>query len=69
MSFQSTLRLVQRLIELGKTGWDLAVYPVEGHGVREPSSMLDLQRRRFSFFESVLKAPQAPVRAPGAGGR
>jgi dipeptidyl aminopeptidase/acylaminoacyl peptidase len=69
VSFQSTLRLVQRLIELGKTGWDLAVYPVEGHGVREPSSMLDLQRRRFSFFESVLKAPQAPVRAPGAGGR
>lgn len=60
MPFQSTLRLVQRLIELGKTGWDLAVYPVEGHVPQDDSSLLDLERRRFAFFESVLKEPSRP---------
>ena len=31
--FQDIIRLTQRLIELGKTNWELAVYPVEDHGL------------------------------------
>src|SRR5438445_487288 len=30
--FEDTARLIQRLIELGKTNWDVAGYPVERHG-------------------------------------
>ena len=55
VAFQEALRLTQRLMELGKTGWELAVYPVEGHTMRQPSSRLDMQRRRFALFEEVLK--------------
>ncbi|WP_204283472.1 alpha/beta hydrolase family protein, partial [Klebsiella pneumoniae] len=30
--FQDVVRLSQKLIELGKDNWELAVYPVEDHG-------------------------------------
>ena len=30
--FQDSVRLVQRLIDLRKENWELAVYPVEDHG-------------------------------------
>jgi dipeptidyl aminopeptidase/acylaminoacyl peptidase len=55
--FQDTLRLVQRLIELKKTGWDVAVYPVEGHGWRTEASRLDSCRRMVGLFDEVLLAP------------
>ena len=32
VQFQDVARLAQRLIELGKEGWEMAVYPVEDHG-------------------------------------
>ena len=57
--FQDSLRLVQRFIEFKKTGWDLAVYPVESHVPREETSRLDIERRRFALWESVLKAAPA----------
>ncbi|MEO6259991.1 MAG: prolyl oligopeptidase family serine peptidase, partial [Thermoanaerobaculia bacterium] len=53
--FQDTVRLVQRLIELRKTGWDLAVYPVENHGFVEPTSWADEYRRIFKLFEESLR--------------
>jgi dipeptidyl aminopeptidase/acylaminoacyl peptidase len=53
--FKDSVRLVQRLIELGKTNWELAVYPVESHGFREPSSWLDEYRRILKLFESHLE--------------
>ena len=53
--FQDVVRLVQRLIELGKENWELAIYPVEGHGFREPSSWTDEYRRIFKLFEDNLK--------------
>ncbi len=53
--FQDVVRLSQRLIELGKENWELAVYPVEGHGFREPSSWTDEYRRIFTLFEENLK--------------
>jgi dipeptidyl aminopeptidase/acylaminoacyl peptidase len=53
--FQDIIRLTQRLIELGKTHWELAVYPVEGHGFVEPSSWTDEYRRIYALFEANLK--------------
>jgi len=53
--FQDIVRLSQRLIELGKTDWELAVYPLEAHGFREPSSWTDEYSRIFKLFETHLK--------------
>jgi dipeptidyl aminopeptidase/acylaminoacyl peptidase len=36
VQFQDVVRLAQRLIELGKTDWEMAVYPVEDHGFVRP---------------------------------
>jgi dipeptidyl aminopeptidase/acylaminoacyl peptidase len=53
--FQDTVRLVQRLIELKKDKWELAVYPVEDHGFLEPTSWADEYKRIFKLFETNLK--------------
>jgi dipeptidyl aminopeptidase/acylaminoacyl peptidase len=53
--FQDSVRLVQRLIELGKENWEFAVYPVEDHGFVEPSSWSDEYKRIFKLFETNLK--------------
>jgi dipeptidyl aminopeptidase/acylaminoacyl peptidase len=53
--FQDIVRLSQRLIELKKDNWELAVYPVEDHGFIEPSSWTDEYKRIFKLFESTLK--------------
>jgi len=57
--FQDTMRLVQRLIELKKTGWDLVTYPVEGHGWRTEESRLDSFRRMEKLFDDVLLGSRA----------
>jgi dipeptidyl aminopeptidase/acylaminoacyl peptidase len=59
---QETFRLAQRFIELGKTGWEVAVYPTESHVPRQAASRLDIERRRFALFESVLKTPASAGR-------
>jgi dipeptidyl aminopeptidase/acylaminoacyl peptidase len=48
--FQDTVRLVQRLIELRKENWELAVYPVEDHGFVEPASWADEYKRILKLF-------------------
>ncbi len=53
--FQDVVRLAQRLIELGKDNWELAVYPAEGHTFSEPSSWTDEYQRIFKLFEENLK--------------
>ncbi len=53
--FYDTARLTQRLIELGKTGWNVAFYPVERHGFTEVSSWRDEYRRILELFEETLK--------------
>ncbi|MEO8710700.1 MAG: prolyl oligopeptidase family serine peptidase, partial [Parafilimonas sp.] len=54
--FQDDVRLVQRLIELGKDNWELAVYPLEDHGFVEPSSWTDEYKRILKLFnENLLK--------------
>ncbi|MCH4822314.1 prolyl oligopeptidase family serine peptidase [Gramella lutea] len=52
--FQDVVRLAQRLIELGKEDWEMAVYPVEGHGFVEPSSWTDEYRRILELFNENL---------------
>ncbi len=52
--FQDIVRLTQRFIELGKTRWELAVYPVEDHAFLRPSSWADEYRRIFELFERYL---------------
>jgi dipeptidyl aminopeptidase/acylaminoacyl peptidase len=52
--FQDVVRLSQRLIELGKDNWELAVYPVENHGFVEPSSWTDEYKRILKLFEDNL---------------
>lgn len=52
--FQDTVRLAQRLIELEKEDWEVAIYPIEPHGFREPSSWLDEYRRIFKLFQTHL---------------
>ncbi len=53
--FVDTVRLVERLIELHKDNWQLAVYPVEDHGFKEASSWTDEYKRIFNLFETNLK--------------
>ncbi|MDT7828569.1 prolyl oligopeptidase family serine peptidase [Pricia sp. S334] len=52
--FQDMVRLSQRLIELGKHNWEMAVYPVERHGFVEPSSWTDEYTRIFNLFQESL---------------
>lgn len=53
--FQDILRLSQRLIELGKDNWELALYPTEGHGFTEPESWTDEYKRILKLFEENLR--------------
>ena len=53
--FSDIVRLTQRLIELGKTNWELAVYPVEDHAFVRPSSWTDEYTRIFELFERHLR--------------
>ena len=53
--FQDSVRLAQRLIELRKENWELAVYPVENHGFEEETSWVDEYRRILGLFERHLR--------------
>jgi dipeptidyl aminopeptidase/acylaminoacyl peptidase len=52
--FQDVVRLTQRLIELQKTNWELAVYPVEDHAFTRPESWADEYRRILELFDRTL---------------
>lgn len=54
--FQDTVRLAQRLIELGKDNWDVAFYPVENHSFTTASAWTDEYKRIFRLFERNLKS-------------
>ena len=53
--FEDAVRLTQRLIELGKDNWELAVYPMEDHGFVEASSWTDEYKRILKLFDENLK--------------
>ena len=54
--FKDTVRLTQRLIELKKDNWTAAMYPVEPHAFRQPSSWRDEYQRILDLFERELTA-------------
>lgn len=66
--FQDTVRLVQRLIELRKRNWELAVYPVENHGFEEETSWADEYRRILTLFERHLRSDRGEGPEPSVGG-
>jgi dipeptidyl aminopeptidase/acylaminoacyl peptidase len=53
--FQDTVRLAQRLVELRKENWSVAMYPVENHGFVRPESWADEYKRIFKLFEDNLR--------------
>jgi dipeptidyl aminopeptidase/acylaminoacyl peptidase len=53
--FQDTVRLAQRLIELRKENWELAMYPVEDHGFIEETSWADEYKRILKLFDQHLQ--------------
>ena len=55
---QDIIRLSQRLIELEKENWELALAPIEPHGYQEPSSWLDQMRRIHKLFMEELADPE-----------
>jgi dipeptidyl aminopeptidase/acylaminoacyl peptidase len=59
--FQDSVRLAQRLIELRKDKWELAVYPVENHGFTEDTSWADEYRRILKLFEENLRLHNGKV--------
>jgi len=63
--FEDIVRLSQRLIELGKTGWELAVYPVEDHGFVRPDSWTDEYRRILALFDRTLLRTSAGATQAG----
>jgi dipeptidyl aminopeptidase/acylaminoacyl peptidase len=51
---EDDIRLSQRLIELGKENWELALHPVERHGYVRAASWTDQMRRTHKLFERTL---------------
>jgi len=56
--FQDTVRLAQRLIELRKQNWELAVYPTEDHSFIQPASWADEYKRILNLFDKNLQPHQ-----------
>lgn len=50
---QDTIRLQQRLIELRKENWEVALYPAESHGFRDAASWSDEYRRILKLFRAL----------------
>jgi len=65
VNFSDAVRLTERLIELGKTGWEIAPYPVERHGFVRPSSWTDEYSRIFALFERTIGAPRERAASSG----
>ena len=54
VNFQDTVRLVEKLIELRKTNWEVAPYPVEDHGFEREESWADEYKRILKLFDDNL---------------
>lgn len=64
---QDTVRLAQKLIELRKENWEMALYPVEDHAFVQPTSWADEYKRILKLFEMNLR-PRAST-PPARSGR
>jgi dipeptidyl aminopeptidase/acylaminoacyl peptidase len=54
VQFQDVVRLSQRLIELEKNNWEMAVFPIEDHGFVRTSSWIDEYKRIYLLFDKHL---------------
>jgi dipeptidyl aminopeptidase/acylaminoacyl peptidase len=54
VQFQDIIRLNQRFIELGKTNYNLAVFPTEAHGFMYTPAWVDEYRRIYELFNTNL---------------
>jgi dipeptidyl aminopeptidase/acylaminoacyl peptidase len=54
--FQDSVLVVQRLLELKKENFEIALYPRDPHGFVHPESWLDEYRRIFKLFETNLRS-------------
>jgi dipeptidyl aminopeptidase/acylaminoacyl peptidase len=54
VNFEDTARLIERLIELKKDNWWVAIYPAEPHGFRTTASWTDEYKRILRLFETSL---------------
>jgi dipeptidyl aminopeptidase/acylaminoacyl peptidase len=66
--FADSVRLTQRLIELGKKGWWLVPYPVEDHGFVRPDSWTDEYTRIFNLFETTIRRGKTAAQSAAAIG-
>lgn len=55
VQYQDVVRLAQRLIELGKEDWEMAIFPIEPHGFATPSGWTDQYRRILKLFEENVR--------------
>lgn len=55
--FQDVVRLSQRLIELGKENWEVAIYPKENHGFVDAWSWTDEYTRILKLFDEYILEP------------
>lgn len=54
VQFQDIVRLNQRFIELGKTNFQLSIFPTEAHGFTFTPAWIDEYRRILELFETHL---------------
>ncbi len=52
--YQDSVRLVQRLIDLGKKNWEIAPFPMEDHSFVRPESWTDEYGRILALFERTI---------------
>ncbi len=52
--FQDSVLMVQRLLELNKENFEIAIYPLDGHGFTQPESWLDEYRRIYKLMNRNL---------------
>lgn len=55
VQFQDIVRLNQRFIELGKTNFQLGIFPTEAHGFTYTPAWIDEYRRILELFETNLR--------------
>jgi dipeptidyl aminopeptidase/acylaminoacyl peptidase len=67
--FQDSVRLAERLIELRKENWELALYPVEDHAFERAASWADEYKRILKLFETNLRGRTGAMSGGGASGR
>jgi dipeptidyl aminopeptidase/acylaminoacyl peptidase len=53
--FQDSVRLTEKLIELGKDNWELAPYPAEDHAFLHATSWADEYKRILKLFDENLQ--------------